>query len=190
MDYRFWTSRIGVLPDGLLSCLRQAADGLPYGKNKSFNPVDSFDSYKARTNVAFETQVQLVVDWLIGKDLFTKEDLLYYEVNRLGGGGLIKEHTDMYGPLSGRSGVCLTHKIHIPLECTGSGHRHRRTKYMPKEQSVLEAGSVYMYNNYVWHEAYNDGVDARREITLCMWDKQWANKLKFYNMIGLTGDGY
>lgn len=195
MDYRFYTQLLGKVPTVLFQNLVAEAQTLDYGSNISFKNRDKFDSFRKDDGQydgsAFEQCVFQVIDWLerdVG--VFAAKDLAAYEVNRIFPGGKLVEHTDLYGPLRSGYKVCLSHKVHIPLQSNGAFHLHRRAKLTEPVKSVLEEGYAYCYNNYVWHSAHNHGTDTRLEMTLLFWDRDWAYKNKVYDLNGLVGDGY
>lgn len=195
MDYRFYVKALGALPVRLFNQIVEQAPDLPFGSNISFKNREKFDSYRRDSpefdNSPFEQLMVQTVSWLqnyVG--VFNWEDLAAYEVNRIFPGGLLGEHTDLYGPLRSGYKVCVSHKIHVPLISQGAYHLHRRAKSLSNTKSVLTEGTAYCYNNYVWHSAHNEGTIPRLELTLLFWDHDWSHKNKIYDMHGLTGDGY
>lgn len=195
MDYRFYVAQVGKCPDATFARLKALLPELTYGSNASFKDRPNFDSYRVDVTtpaVPVHAEFAAVID-----EVKTCLEPIYgsrlaaYEVNRLKPGGVLGEHTDLYGPSASEWRICLTHKVHLPLLTDQSCmFTFRRAKTQPQDLVRLAAQYFYAYNNYVWHSAKNIGEIDRYELTLIYDDPDWSAKARLYKHLNLTGDGY
>lgn len=183
MDYPFFVKPIADVPDNLVRKLADIAVRQEYGTHPHFSKMQPVTAYMGTRDFSCELGrvVKAELLPLIPMDLGTVD---MWEVNRLGAGESIYEHSDIASQ-SGIQGskVVKSHKIHIPL-ITNLQVRfgHRRSLTLPMTNQLMPTGKAYAYNNYVWHEVHNGGLNPRYQMTIRFWDPDWIDRAKILSM--------
>ena len=119
-----------------------------------------------------------------------KRAALSYLINRLGGNGLIREHTDATGGAMSTGRTIVTqHLVHISL-CGNATYLFRRDRRLANDEFEMENGSVYAYNNYVYHSVENRKEEDRFNMILYYNDPEWLIKRQLYGRLNVKHNGY
>ena len=123
-----------------------------------------------------------------------RQRALSYLINNLAPGGFIREHTDATGgPQSFGHKITQQHLVHINLTGRAKyGYRRSRTSE-DFSWFTMEAGGVYLYNNYAWHVVQNDyeeGLPERTNMVVYFDDPEWKLKSELYTRFNCERGGY
>lgn len=182
MDYNFFVHRIGTIPDELLQSINQRVDGLADSFQTStpnFRQHSGFSSIHSSHDNPVANDISLELAPLVA-GIFPVRNLAEYDLNLLAPAAIIPEHTDMTGPQNVGWRVNRGHKIHFVLKGSGSRSSHRRSKENDQREFRYEEGGIYVYNNYVFHSAWNAGAEDRIHFVLLYADHEWRLKAKLY----------
>ena len=191
MDYEFFVYRIGQLDEDVC---KQAAGTVRsqdafvattpnFRKHGGFHSIHSSQKIEAMDVLAKQLAAQVA-------HLFPLRALHEYDVNVLEPGCSLPEHTDMMGPQNIGWQCNRGHKVHFVLEGEGSWTAHRRSKETAAREFNFAVGGIYIYNNYVFHRAWNAGPDWRTHFVLMYADHQWKTKQALYKQIGIKNPSF
>ena len=191
MDYDFFIYRIGTLSPELcseaVSLVRSQeafVDSTPnFRSHSGFRSIHSSQKVAAMDELAQKLAAQIA-------NLFPVKALHEYDVNVLEPGSALPEHTDMMGPQNIGWQCNRGHKVHFVLEGTESWSAFRRSKEIGTRDFKFEVGGIYVYNNYVFHRAWNAGKDWRTHFVLMYADHQWQTKKALYKYAGVKNPSF
>lgn len=185
MDYNFFVHRIGTIPAELLSSINERVDGLAdsfQASTPNFRQHAGFSSIHSSHANAVAEVISLELAPLVA-GLFPIRHMAEYDLNLLAPGAVIPEHTDMTGPQNVGWRVNRGHKLHFVLKGSGSWSSHRRSKENEPRAFNYEEGGIYVYNNYVFHRAWNEGYTDRVHFVLLYADHEWKLKARLYKRL-------
>lgn len=191
MDYEFFVHRIGQLDETLrkrAACIVHEQEAFAvstpnFRKHAGFRSIHSSQKVEAIDVLAKQLAANL-------EPLFPLRALHEYDVNVLESGCKLPEHTDMMGPQNIGWQCNRGHKVHFVLEGEGSWAGYRRSKENTVRKFNFAVGGIYVYNNYVFHRAWNEGPDQRTHFVLLYADHQWAIKKALYQRIGIKNPSF
>ena len=186
MDYEFFVYRIGQLEPEFRAKAAEIVrsqdafvETTPnFRKHGGFHSIHSSQKVPAIDELAQQLAAKI-------SRLFPVKNLHEYDVNVLEPGCELSEHTDMMGPQNIGWQCNRGHKVHFVLEGAGSWTAHRRSKENTAREFNFATGGIYVYNNYVFHRAWNAGPDVRTHFVLMYSDHKWQTKNALYKHIGI-----
>ena len=187
MDYPFFVKPLLTLPKDLFQEMRELV--LKLEDKWIMHPFfrsTVLQSMKSRDHKSLDECVYKVVALL--DPYFPKTAWSTYSLNRLMPNDIIGEHSDV----NTKGGIqpltyMLMHKLHIPLVTNSKvTSLHRRTNRLPFDTNVMQEGTVYLYNDYVWHAGANGGDEPRVHMIVKYDDPDWQLRLKMLTKIGFN----
>lgn len=172
MDYPFAIKKIGQIPAPLLCQLRQEIASLEYKQHPAFG------GQKVLTNQQRVIPDELIQAVLTELPQFPQTNYNGYELNKLAVGQAIGEHSDVGSRAPGVAyGIAHRHKVHLVIDTNPDVLTwHRRSQSGPETMHYMEAGGLYLYNDYIWHRVANKGITDRVHMLLSFWDRTWSIK--------------
>lgn len=187
MDYNFFVHRVGTIPKALLSSISTKILGLAESfqiATPNFRQHKGFSSIHSSQKNAIAENISLELAPLVS-NIFPIKNLAEYDLNLLAPQAVIPEHTDMTGPQNVGWRCNRGHKVHFVIDGSGSFSWHRRSKENRPREFNYEPGGIYVYNNYVFHKAWNAGLEDRIHFVLMYADHEWKLKASLYKRLNI-----
>lgn len=190
MDYPFFIGKIGTLDTSAFKELRQLAlieDGYlnhHYFRNDEGQQLSNKLLPWTRTE-----ELPVAVRNVLAQAGLDTLSLASASFNRLGGHSEIGEHSDLNS-----GGELAWHKIHrhivhIPITNPNARYLHRRSSKSSNSEFRMELGSVYVFNNYVWHTVVNPTEEPRINLLIELEDRRWSVRDQLLERFGIFRGG-
>lgn len=167
MDYDFFVKPMASVPENLCEKLKTRCTHSKWRRHSGFkqhvNAVQDISAEEARF-------LRSLLPAVFHALRITEAMFLV-----LPAGGTVKEHSDLAA--SGDPAVgwaaAHTHKVMLPILTNDKCWSwHRRIRRTTLERNALNVHTLYLYNDYVWHSATNEGDTDRYMIAMSLSDPE------------------
>ena len=186
MDYSFYLREVFRLHPDLHERLVSLVNSIPLDPETSYFVSGRHPGFTSGRFTLDGDTPPAILDLLqVLHPVFPHTTLLSYLINRVEPGGGLLEHTDAAGGEKS-TGYATNgrHLIHVGVQGLARNF-FRRSNELPNTEKVLRPGSVYAFNNYVYHSVRNEGTLTRYNVVLYYDDPVWETKKVLYRHLNI-----
>lgn len=191
MDYNFFIHEFKPLPKSLLKKLRAWTATLDFGDTSGFRAYSGGDFWETgEVNLGQHAPLVEYKDWLERNVFHRNIRIRDAEVNRLVPGTSLSWHTDNRTKFVSSPVINQRHRVHCYLEGDATDIGFKRNNFDPPTIRAAPFGKPFLFNDYVWHNVFNVGVQQRVSLGMQIWDEDWSWKNWLYERRNEPAGGY